>query len=85
MASEDSRINEDGSIHIPATYREAMGLQKGDVVFLSMDEDGLHIKNLRQAIRHSQALIRSFIDPSRSLSDELIAERRLEAARELDE
>ena len=82
MESERTQIDKNGSIVIPASYREAMGLSDGETVLISMDEEGLHIQSLHQALDRAQAAVRSFISPDRSLSDELIAERRAEAARE---
>ena len=39
-------------------------------------------KKRDEAIRRAQALVRPYVGPGRSLSEELIAERRAEAARE---
>jgi hypothetical protein len=49
---------------------------------IRMDEDGLHIQSKEQAIKRAQAAVRKYVGPDRSLSEELITERRLEAKRE---
>ena len=48
-----------------------------------VSEDGaVRIYTVREAIRHTQELVRTYIPEDRSLVDELIAERRPEANRE---
>jgi AbrB family looped-hinge helix DNA binding protein len=82
MSVETAQISENGRIVIPASYRKAMGLKGGEVLTIRMDEDGLHIQSQRQALLRAQAAVRKFVSADRSLVDELIAERRLEAKRE---
>jgi AbrB family looped-hinge helix DNA binding protein len=82
MPEETAQISENGRIVIPAAYRKAMGLKGGEVVTIRMDEDGLHIQSQAQAIKRAQAIVRKYVSADRSLSDELIAERQLEAKRE---
>jgi AbrB family looped-hinge helix DNA binding protein len=82
MPVETAQISENGRIVIPAAYRKAMGLKGGEVVTIRMDEDGLHIQSQAQAVKRAQAIVRKYVSADRSLSDELIAERRLEAKRE---
>lgn len=82
VAFERTQIGADGSLVIPASYREALGLKDGETVDIRMDEDGLHIQSVRQTIARAQAAVRTVVSADRSLSDELIAERRAEAARE---
>jgi AbrB family looped-hinge helix DNA binding protein len=82
MPVKTVRISEDGRIVIPAVYRKAMGLKSGDVVTIRMDGNGLHVQSRAQAIKLAQAIVRKYVPEGVSLSDELIAERRLEAKRE---
>jgi AbrB family looped-hinge helix DNA binding protein len=82
MPVEMAQISENGRIVIPASYRKAMGLKGGEVLTIRMDEEGLHIQSQRQALLRAQAAVRKFVSADRSLADELIAERRLEARRE---
>ena len=83
--SEMTRMSENGRIVIPAPIREAMGLRAGDTLEVSLEEDGLRLRTQRQMIARAQAMVRKMFGPGRSLSDELIAERRLEAKREEQE
>jgi hypothetical protein len=62
-----------------------MGLKPGDALQVSLDEDGLRIQTIRQQIARAQAIMRKYASPGRCISDELIAERRLEAKREEEE
>ncbi|MDQ6660692.1 MAG: AbrB/MazE/SpoVT family DNA-binding domain-containing protein [Chloroflexota bacterium] len=73
-----AKISEGGRIVIPVEYRQALGLHVGDEVILRLDNGEVRITTPRQAIKHAQDLIRRYIPQGRSLSDELIAERRLE-------
>ena len=84
MSVETAHISENGRIVIPAAYRKAMGLKGGEVVTIRMDEDGLHIQSMKQTIKRAQAVVRKYVGEGRSLSDELIAERRREAKREAE-
>ncbi len=84
MQTEMTRVSENGRIVIPAAFRAAMGLKGGETVSLSLDEMGLHIQTKRQQIARAQAMVREYLEPGRSLADELIAERRMEAKREAE-
>ena len=82
MDVEKTQMSENGRIVIPATYRRALGLKGGDVLTVRMDEDGLHLQTKRQALLKAQAIVRKHVSADRSLSAELIEERRAEAMRE---
>jgi AbrB family looped-hinge helix DNA binding protein len=82
MASQMTRMGENGRVVIPAPIREAMGLKPGDALEVSLDEYGVRIQTLRQQFAQARAVLRKYVEPGRSLSAELIAERRLEAKRE---
>ncbi len=77
-----ARLTQGGRIVIPAAYRKALGLNVGDEVILRLDDGELRLFTRLQAIRRAQELMRRYIPDDRSLVDELIAERRAEAARE---
>ncbi len=82
MAEVRTRIGQGGRIVIPAQYRRAMGVAPGDEVVLALEADGVRIATRQQAVRRAQALVRRYIPQGRSLSTELLRERRVEAARE---
>jgi hypothetical protein len=64
--------------------RKILAMKKGDAVTLVLDPEGneLRVFTVREAIRRAQAWVRERVPEGVSLSEELIAERRAEAARE---
>lgn len=80
MTTTKTRVNENGRLVIPASLRKQLGIRPGDEVELRVEDDELRITTLKHRIERAQRLVRKYIKPGRSLSDELIAERR-EAAR----
>ena len=74
------RVNENGRVVIPASFRKALGINPGDEVVLRLEQDELRITSQKNRLARAQRLIRKYVKPGRSLADELIAERR-EAAR----
>lgn len=73
-----AKLAEGGRIVIPAEYRQAMGLQVGDDVILQLDGEELRIFTISQSIKRAQELVSRYIPRDRSLSEELLAERRRE-------
>ena len=78
------RINENGRVVIPAEFRKALGVGAGDEIVLRMEEGELRITTMKQRIARAQKLTRKYVKPGVSLADELIAERRAAARRELE-
>ena len=76
------RINENGRIVIPASYRKVLGVDIGDEIILRMEDDELRITTMKRKIERAQRIARKYVRPGVLLSDELIAERREEAKRE---
>ena len=74
-------IGKGGRLVIPAAYREALGLKPGDGVLLTLEDGEIRIVSMRQAVARTQTLLRRYIPKGRSLSEELIKQRREEAAR----
>jgi AbrB family looped-hinge helix DNA binding protein len=77
-----ARINENGRIVIPSSFRRALGISSGDTVVLRIENEELRITTLRQRLAKAQRLVRKHVSPATSLVDELIAERREAARRE---
>ncbi|MFZ4381965.1 MAG: AbrB/MazE/SpoVT family DNA-binding domain-containing protein [Sandarakinorhabdus sp.] len=72
-----------GRIVVPAEVRAALGLKKGDKVLVSLDPDGeVRLTTQIQALRRLQAKMRPFKRPGINETDDFIALRRAEAARE---
>lgn len=78
------QLGRQGRLVIPAQVRKALDLKPGDTLVVRQDGDSIVIERRATLIRRMQARFAS-ISPDVSLSDELLAERRAEAAREVDE
>ena len=78
-----AKLIKGGKIVIPAELRREFGFKDGDTLVLEREGGGIAIKSYDQVVREVQATFKAMLgDPSRSMVDELIAERRAEAARE---
>ena len=75
-------IAEGGRVVIPAEFRKALGLKSGEAVMVGVEDGEIRIQSVRHAIRLAQEMVREMVPEGRSLVDELIAERRREAALE---
>ena len=85
MSRHHARIAAGGRIVVPARLRQELGLRTGDRVILDVAEGELRVRSLDAAIRRAQELVAAYVAEGVSLADELIRERREEAARELRE
>jgi AbrB family looped-hinge helix DNA binding protein len=75
-------IGKGGRINLPAEHRRALGLSDGDEVIVGIEGGALRIESRDDAIRRVQRKVRERFGEGRSLSEELIAERREEARAE---
>ena len=82
MQSQRVKVVEGGKLVIPAAFRRQMGITPGDTVILELDEGELRVRSLSSAIRRVQERMRELNPEGRLLSEELIADRRVEAAHE---
>lgn len=78
------KVNENGRVVIPAEFRKALGIGVGDEIILRWEDDELHITTMKRRIERAQRRARKYLKPGVSLVDELIAERREAAKRELE-
>ena len=67
---------------VPAKSRKAIGLQPGDSVKVTLEDDALSVRTARDTLSNARALMRTKNPAGKSLVDELLAERRAERARE---
>ncbi len=80
---QDVTVSAGGRVVIPADYRKALGVKPGDTILMNLDEKGgIRMYTRAQALQWAQDHVCSVIPPEVSLTDELIRERREEAARE---
>lgn len=75
----------DGRLLIPARFRKSLGFDEDGHVLMRIEDGELHVLSRKQALEHARAIVRKYVPPGVSLVDELIAERRAEAAREDEE
>jgi AbrB family looped-hinge helix DNA binding protein len=75
-------VSEKGRLVIPAQFREALGIEPGDVVEVRLEDNGLRVATMEQRLRDVRRRLKKVFGPGRSLSEELIAERREAARRE---
>ncbi len=74
-----------GRFVIPAAMREALGIKVGDRLTVQLEDNELRIYTFEEGLRRVRAMIRRHVPEGISLVDELIADRRREAAEELKE
>lgn len=79
---DTTRVTAGGRVVIPAELRRALGVQEGDELLVRLEGQELRLYTRAEAIRQAQARLRQHIPAGRSLSEELVTERRVEAARE---
>lgn len=85
MHTEHTRLGRDGRIVIPAALRTELNFQPGAPLVLESDGDSLLVRNFEAVIRETQEAFAPYRIDGQNIVDELIAERRAEAARELAE
>ena len=69
-----TRVNENGRVVIPSSFRKALGIEVGDEVVLRIEDDELRITTQQRRIQRAQRRARQYVKGS--LVDELLAERR---------
>ena len=79
-------IDNQGRIMLPSWWRRKEGVDHSTELCVAVTEEGaLVVETREQGLRRARALLRKYIPEGVSLSDELIAERRAEAAREAEQ
>ena len=80
-ASHSVSVDAQGRIRLPVDVRRRLGLVAGSKVHLSVDDDGVRLQDRRAAWERVRRLF-SAAPSGTSVVDELLAERRSEAARD---
>jgi AbrB family looped-hinge helix DNA binding protein len=78
-------IGRGGRLVIPADFRKGLGVRTGDQVVVDLKDGELRVRSLDAVVERAQALVRRYVPGEVSLADELIADRRAEAARERED
>jgi len=76
------RMAANGRLSVPARLRKALGLQKGGVVVLSLQDGELRIRPISTVLEEIQAMVAPYLKSSGDTVDQFLADRRAEAARE---
>ena len=79
---EWAQVGPDGRIVIPVSYRRLLGIEAGDHVLMLLDNGEVRLVGRNAAVRRAQELVARYVPEKSGMADELIAERRVEAARE---
>ncbi len=76
------KMSEGGRVVIPVEIRQSLGLKEGDAVLFELRDGEAVITTRAARIRRAQEMVRQYVPAGTSVVDELIAERRQEAARD---
>jgi bifunctional DNA-binding transcriptional regulator/antitoxin component of YhaV-PrlF toxin-antitoxin module len=82
MTAYKGRVVSGGRLQIPADVRKELGLVDGDDVRLEIVDGELRVRSLKSALARVRAIARSHVPAGISLSEELVADRRADAARD---
>ena len=73
-------IGPGGRVVIPAVYREVLGIDEGDAVFMRIEGDELRLVSDATEVRRIREMIARYVPEGVSLVDELLRERRRKVA-----
>lgn len=79
------KMGPDGRVVIPSAMRAALGMNEDDVFFARIEDGEIRLATPHRTMQRVNDALRSFVPDGVSLADELIAERRREAEREVRE
>lgn len=83
MGALHSQIEHDGKVKLPPQVMEELELEAGsDIEFRLLNGSVKIMPSVHERVRRVQEKMKKYIRPGRSVVDELIAERRLEAENE---
>ena len=82
MTAYNGKLVSGGRLQLPSDIRRELGLADGDAVVMRVVDGELHVRPRRDILKHIQAVLRPYAPAEGSVADELIAERRAEAARD---
>ena len=82
MNARNGRLVSGGRLQLPSDVRRELGLVDGDQVVMRVIDGELHIRPRRDVLKRIQAMLRPYAPADGLVSDELIQDRRTEAARD---
>lgn len=81
MHIEHVKLGTDSRFVLPATLRQSIGVKPGDTLVIESDGDSLLVRSRDAVLREDQDYFRQFAGRE-TVINELIADRRAEAARD---
>lgn len=75
-------VGENGRMNLPADLRRRLGITGAGKITIEEYEDRVEIVSLQQRLARVHELMKPHLRPGHSMSEELIRERRAEAAKE---
>lgn len=82
MNYQRGKLVSGGRIQLPVEVRRQLSLADGDTVLIEVVDGEIHLRPQREVIKRMQERMRKYVPAGVSLVDELIADRRREAADE---
>lgn len=79
------KMGPDGRVVIPAAMRAMLGMNEDDVFFARIEDGEIRFATPQRTMQRVNDVLRPFVPDGVSLADELIAERKREAEREIRE
>lgn len=76
------QIAADGAMVLPATVRAQLHVEGGGMLIIREDEGRLVLESTEDAVQLAQALVQQYAPNAQGVTDELLTERRADAARE---
>lgn len=76
------QIAANGRMVLPVGLRQQLHVEGGGLLIIRADEGKLVLESVDDAVRRAQALVRRYAPAARGVTDELLSERRVDAARE---
>lgn len=76
------QIAPNGRMVLPAGLRQQLHVEGGGLLIIREDEGRLVLESVDDAVRRAQALVRRYAPAAQNVTDELLAERRIDAGRE---
>lgn len=77
------RMDEQGRVLLPSFWRKKQQVKPATELCVTVNEEGgLVIETREQGLRRARKLVRQYIPEGAGLADEIIADHRMEAARE---
>ena len=79
MTAVRIKMGTNGRLVVPAKLRKEIGLSDGRAILLETVGGELRVRPMEDVLQHARDRLRTFLGDGKSLSEELIRDRRAEA------